>query len=86
MRMADDVGEPRLSVQRSETKFYLRADVELVACPILASNDAWFLGGSAVIKDTNNDMSYWALSHPPGKPDFHQSKYFRHRLAVPEQL
>lgn len=34
----------------------------------------WQLGLSAVIEEANGRMSYWALSHAPGKPDFHNSE------------
>jgi hypothetical protein len=29
-----------------------------------------------VIEETNGRKSYWALAHPPGKPDFHHSDCF----------
>lgn len=31
---------------------------------------------AAVIEDENGRLSYWALRHPPGKPDFHHSESF----------
>jgi hypothetical protein len=34
------------------------------------------LGLAAVIEDLNGALSYWALKHPPGKPDFHHSDNF----------
>ncbi len=30
----------------------------------------------AVIEDQDGSLSYWALKHPPGKPDFHHSDAF----------
>ena len=33
-------------------------------------------GLSAVIEDPNGVLSYWALRHPPGKPDFHHPDTF----------
>jgi hypothetical protein len=36
----------------------------------------WRLGLSAVIEDTRGSLSYWALAHPPGKPDFHHADGF----------
>jgi hypothetical protein len=29
-----------------------------------------------VIEETNGAKSYWALKHPPGKPDFHHADGF----------
>lgn len=31
---------------------------------------------AAVIEDTQGTLSYWALAHPPGKPDFHHRDGF----------
>lgn len=31
---------------------------------------------SAVIEDVDGGISYWALAHPPGKPDFHHPDSF----------
>jgi hypothetical protein len=37
---------------------------------------SWRLALSAVIEETSGRKSYWALAHPPGKPDFHHSDCF----------
>lgn len=43
----------------------------------LPSGDApWRVGLSAVIEQNNGEKSYWALAHPPGKPDFHHDDGF----------
>ena len=34
------------------------------------------LGLSAVIEGADGGLSYWALRHPPGKPDFHHPEAF----------
>ena len=39
------------------------------------------LGLAAVIEEANGQLSYWALAHPPGKPDFHHSDCFGLELA-----
>lgn len=36
----------------------------------------WQLALSAVIEETDGAKSYWALKHPPGKPDFHHADSF----------
>lgn len=38
---------------------------------------------SAVIEETDGTKSYWALAHPPGKPDFHHPDCFALALAAP---
>lgn len=39
------------------------------------------LGLSAVIEEKNGTLSYWALRHAPGKPDFHHRRAFAMELA-----
>ena len=39
------------------------------------------LGVSAVIEEASGAKSYWALAHPPGKPDFHHADSFALELA-----
>ncbi|HYQ72725.1 MAG TPA: DOMON-like domain-containing protein, partial [Gammaproteobacteria bacterium] len=34
------------------------------------------LGLSAVVEDAGGGLSYWALYHPPGRPDFHHPEAF----------
>ncbi|MEZ5960767.1 MAG: DOMON-like domain-containing protein [Hyphomonadaceae bacterium] len=41
-----------------------------------ASDDPWQLALTAVIEETSGAKSYWALKHPPGKPDFHHADGF----------
>jgi hypothetical protein len=39
------------------------------------------IGLSAVLEDKTGALSYWALRHPPGKPDFHARRAFALELA-----
>ena len=47
-----------------------------VALSPLPSGPTLRLGLSAVIEETNGRLSYWALHHPPGRPDFHYTGAF----------
>jgi len=47
----------------------------------LPAGDTFGLGLSAVIEETSGRKSYWALAHPPGKPDFHHTDSFALELA-----
>ena len=38
---------------------------------------------SAVIEETDGTKSYWAIAHPPGKPDFHHATCFAAALPAP---
>jgi hypothetical protein len=37
---------------------------------------------SAVIEETGGRKSYWALAHPPGRPDFHHGAGFAYELPA----
>lgn len=41
------------------------------------------IGLCAVIEEQDGTKSYWALAHPPGKPDFHHPACFALGLAAP---
>ncbi len=41
----------------------------------------WHFGLSAVIEDRSGRMSYWALAHPAGKPDFHRPESFVYEFS-----
>ncbi len=62
---------------RTEGEFRLEVRA-LVALPV------YRIGLSAVIEERDGTKSYWALRHPPGKPDFHHPDCFAIALAAPE--
>ena len=68
--------EPKIAVQRDARTLELNAVVRLDCLPGIHSGISLSLGLSAVIEDCNGSLSYWALKHPPGKPDFHHSDNF----------
>lgn len=74
-KMAEaDLDPPRIETRADADRFELRALVAgLSAGPLQ-------LGLSAVIEETSGRLSYWALAHPPGKPDFHHSDCFALQL------
>lgn len=41
------------------------------------------LGLTAVVEDAQGRLSYWALRHPPGRPDFHHTDGFALDLELP---
>jgi len=53
--------------------------------PVLENGSEWRLGLTAIIEAKDGSKSYWALAHPPGKPDFHNADCFTARLAAPER-
>ena len=48
---------------------------------LTANDEPWQLALTAVIEETSGVKSYWALRHPPGKPDFHHADGFVVELA-----
>ena len=42
------------------------------------------LGLCAVVEDDTGGLSYWALQHAPGRPDFHHPQAFALELPVPQ--
>jgi len=49
----------------------------------LPQGQQWRAGLTAVVEDADRGLSYWALRHPPGKPDFHHTDGFALTLQRP---
>ncbi len=69
---AADIAAPRIDIQVAPARLNLQATLELGALP----PGPWRLGLSAVIEEANGRLSYWALAHPAGRPDFHDADCF----------
>jgi len=82
MRVAGEIGAPRVEVQSDAESCELRAALELDRLPGLPDDAVWRLGLSAVIEEASGSRSYWALAHPPGKADFHHPDCFAHELPA----
>lgn len=67
---------PGIAFARTPDGLELRA---VLALP----NSSTRLGLSAVIEETSGRISYWALRHPPGRPDFHHADGFALELPAP---
>lgn len=65
---------PRLRCGIAPGRLQLDAEVD---APLAARRIAL----SAVVEDTDRRLAYWALAHPPGKPDFHHPDAFALRLT-----
>ena len=69
---------PLASPQVDPLENGLRVTVDLSTLPPLA----WHIGLSAVIEETDGTKSYWAIAHPPEKPDFHDGACFALQLPA----
>lgn len=72
----DDEIEPKITVQRGSASLELSAVIRLNHFLGIQPDVCLCIGLSSVIEDLNGALSYWALKHPPGKPDFHHSDNF----------
>jgi hypothetical protein len=74
---------PGLQVKRSAERLELMATVHLTGLASLSEGGPLRIGLAAVVEDQRGRLSYWALEHPPGKPDFHHPDSFAIELRAP---
>jgi hypothetical protein len=67
---------PGLQARRTPDKLELTATVHLEGLAELARVPVLRLGLTAVVEDDSGRLSYWALRHAPGNPDFHDPDGF----------
>jgi hypothetical protein len=67
-------------VQRGADR--LRLDAALDLASIGAATSPLAVALATVIETTDGRLSYWALAHPAGRPDFHHSAGFALRLEA----
>lgn len=65
---------PEMSWQRGAG--LLQLEVSLPAESLPAADGGFRLALSAVIEEQSGTISYWALNHPAGQPDFHHPGSF----------
>lgn len=80
----------RLAVRRSDERLELQAEVRLgeslffpVPHPEVPGCPRVRIALTAVVEDREGRLSYWALRHPPGRPDFHHPESFSLALEIP---
>ena len=64
---------PVIKVHMTMDRLELVAEIDQ---GLLPQDNSLKLGLSAVVENVAGIKSYWALRHPPGKPDFHHSDAF----------
>lgn len=80
MREAAVAAPPRISIAREARLMTLDAVVALELLAGSRGSPALRLGLAAVIEDDAGGLSYWALTHPLEKPDFHHAAGFAFAL------
>ena len=73
MTPAPETNVPTIDLQRDASNLNVRVRLAL---PDISIDGPLRLGFSAVIEEVDGRKSYWALTHPPGKPDFHYRDCF----------
>jgi len=72
--------DPVIAVRSVAGKLELDATIGLERLSRAYATAGLSIGLSAVVEAVDGSLSYWALAHPPGKPDFHYPDTFRLRL------
>ena len=80
LNVATEIEAPPIEVQSDSGCYTLQALIDLDRLSALPQTALWRLGLSAVIESSSGRKSYWALAHPPGKPDFHHPDCFAFEL------
>lgn len=78
-RTDEDIPPPEVSSEGGQFLFVLTA---LLDPALLAGSE--LAGISAVIEEKDGTKSFWAITHAPGAPDFHNPACFALPLAAPE--
>jgi hypothetical protein len=67
---------PGVAVRRFDDRLELDATLDLADLKGLGDAGTLKLAVTAVVEDDSGNLSYWALKHAPGKPDFHHTDGF----------
>lgn len=74
--LAEEGPAPKIAVRRAGSGLELDAVIDPDRLPAIAPGARLRLALSAVIEEEDGTISYWALRHPPGKPDLHHPDAF----------
>ncbi len=75
-----DIPAPTIELEQCGERLSLTVTLDASALPPMP----WKIGLSAVIEEQDGAKCYWALAHPPGKPDFHHPACFAVELPAPK--
>jgi hypothetical protein len=76
MSPTDVTVPPKLTVRAFDDRLELDATILLGDLKTLQAARTLKLAVTAVVEDDSGRLSYWALKHAPGKPDFHHTDGF----------
>jgi len=78
LQRPDELAPWVMQAAREATRYALRIE------PGILPEATTKLGLSAVIEEADGTKSFWALAHPPGRPDFHHPDCFALTLGAPD--
>lgn len=81
MRAVEPIATPEIALAAAGDRAVLTATLAFKGLTDLPLHAPWRLALSAVIEDRQGGLSYWALAHPPGRPDFHHADGFAATLV-----
>ena len=82
--LADDELAPMIKVRSAKKNLDLDVVINLDRLLKMSPRLQLRLGISAVVEEKRGMRSYWAVKHPPGKPDFHHPDAFALELEAPK--
>ncbi len=82
MVVAEEMTPPNIEGRTNVESYSLLTTLKLDAMPSLPADAPWQLNLTAVVEEMDGGKSYWALAHPPGKPDFHHTDSFTLELPA----
>lgn len=74
------IDAPTITFDRKADRLTLDAAVKFDQANLSCESAPLLVALSAVVEANDGGMSYWALSHPTAKPDFHHPLGFAHEL------
>ena len=85
MRDAGEISPLSVDVAATGTHLTLNVAFDLAVLPGFDIDADWRIGLTAVIEESDGRLSYWSLTHPLDKPEFHNADGWIGRLPNPER-
>jgi hypothetical protein len=74
--LGDETLDPQVAVESAKHRLDLYALVDLARLAPEYVRSPLAIGLAVIAEDENGSLSYWALRHAPGQPDFHHAESF----------
>jgi hypothetical protein len=78
---AANCAPPVIVTRAGARRLEVHVTLDLADMTELTGNAPWAVALAAVIEADDGALSYWALAHPPGRPDFHHAAGFTCTLS-----